>query len=341
VAEWFSLLEPVQPPKDLPHRPDDPRLGEVTEFWDGNPAALRPGRAVIVGFPQDEGVIRNGGRPGAYLAPNEIRKWLYRLTTFNPGFGYGGPAAPTTSYLSSSPPLDAGNVGIAGPLERTQEMLGRVVGGILEAQSIPVVLGGGHETAFGHFLGYALTGTRCGIINLDAHLDVRPYTATGAHSGSPFRQALEHASKVLVSCPYCCVGAQPGSVAESHCKYVVERGGHVLWAEATEPKGKLSHEVSWLVARIARLGGKVYVSLDADVVRTADVPGVSAPNPTGLWGDEVLNAIQQASLLPDVSSFDLCEINPSFDRDDQSSRWAARVIWNFLIGVASRPKPGT
>jgi arginase family enzyme len=38
-----------------------------------------------------------------------------------------------------------------------------------------------------------------------------------------------------------------------------------------------------------------------------------------------------------VTSFDLVEINLRFDRDGQSSRWAALVIWHFLIGLAQRP----
>jgi len=37
-----------------------------------------------------------------------------------------------------------------------------------------------------------------------------------------------------------------------------------------------------------------------------------------------------------VSSFDLVEINPSFDRDGQSARWAALTIWHFLSGLGRR-----
>jgi arginase family enzyme len=31
-----------------------------------------------------------------------------------------------------------------------------------------------------------------------------------------------------------------------------------------------------------------------------------------------------------VTSFDLVEINPRFDRDGQSARWAALAIWYFM-----------
>src|SRR6516162_10042948 len=84
VAGWSGLLEPARLPAGWPRRADDPRLGEVIEFWDGTLEPLRPGRAVIVGFPQDEGVRRNRGRVGAADAPREIRSQLWRLVPWDP-----------------------------------------------------------------------------------------------------------------------------------------------------------------------------------------------------------------------------------------------------------------
>src|SRR5262245_8595705 len=83
VGEWFTALEPYVLPRDADPRPDDPRLGEVAEFWTGTAPTLRGGRGVIVGFPYDEGVQRNQGRPGAAAAPALIRKHLYRLTPWD------------------------------------------------------------------------------------------------------------------------------------------------------------------------------------------------------------------------------------------------------------------
>src|SRR5262249_40235998 len=82
AAAWYTRLEPVVPP-DTPHRPDDPRLGECVEFWREGTPELRPGRPILLGFPQDEGVRRNRGRPGAAAAPAAIRHWLYRLTPWD------------------------------------------------------------------------------------------------------------------------------------------------------------------------------------------------------------------------------------------------------------------
>src|SRR5262245_11278196 len=182
AAWWSSRLEPVRP-DETPRRPDDPRLGERAEFWQEGVPALKPGRAVLVGFPEDEGVRRNLGRPGAAEAPREIRRWLYRLPPWD---------FESDTDLGRRPPLGLGHVRILGSLEGTQPALGEVVGGILGADAVPVVLGGGHETAFGHYLGYVRADLPVGIINIDAHLDLRPCLEDGrGHSGSPFRQALD------------------------------------------------------------------------------------------------------------------------------------------------------
>src|SRR5262249_53092934 len=163
------------------------------------------------------------------------------------------------------------------------------------------VLGGGHETAFGHFLGYVENKRPVAIVNIDAHLDVRPCTPEGGHSGSPFRQAMDRGAH------YVCLGAQPHAVSQEHLNFVTERGGVVRWCEQVH--GKLSDELGVHLERL----GSVYLSIDADVVQLADVPGVSAPNASGLSGSEVLTAALLAGQSKNVSSIDLVEINPSLD----------------------------
>jgi formiminoglutamase len=326
-AEWSSRLEPPRRWEDLVRRPDDPRLGEVIESWRGDGDAFRPCRAVLVGFPQDEGVLRNHGRTGAADAPHEIRRWLYRLTSWD---------GAADIDLTGQPPLDAGNVRIAGNLEETQEALGTVTGAILERGAVPVVLGGGHETAYGHYQGYAAAGRPVGIINLDAQIDLRPIPAGGGTSGTPFRQALEHPTHPLPGTRYVCLGAQPHAVSHEHYRYARHKGCVVRWLGEIEadPEAAFSHERD----RLAAAGCQVYVTLDADVVRAADVPGVSAPNADGLPGRRALALARLAGRSPQVSSFDLVEINPRHDRDGQSARWGALVVWHFLMGLASRPR---
>jgi formiminoglutamase len=272
-------------------------------------------------------VRRNGGRPGAAAAPGAIRHWLYRLTSRD---------AARRLNLAALDVLDLGDVRILGDLEASQQTLGEVVAAILTAGAVPIVLGGGHETAYGHYLGYVGAGRDVAIVNLDAHLDVRPLWDGLGHSGSPFRQAREHPTHPLRGDRYVCLGAQPFAVSGEHQEYVESQGGVIRWASQARVSIVLPSIFRHECARLGEGGCPVYVTLDSDVVQQADVPGVSAPNPLGLSGRVVASCAAAAGAHPAVTSFDLVEINPSFDPDGQSARWAALVIWQFLTGLARR-----
>jgi len=331
AAAWSALLEPTAPPTDLPRRPDDPRLGAVTECWNGALAALRPGRAVLVGFPQDEGVRRNQGRPGAAAAPRAIRRWLGRLTPSD---------ACANLDLRADPPLDLGDVRVTADLEASQAALGVVLGELLRRQTVPIVLGGGHETAYGHYLGYVAAGLPVAVVNVDAHLDVRPLIAGQGHSGSPFRQMLEHPTQPLPGRHYACVGAQPQAVSHDHFQYVQQGGGQVVWKVRESISPPLASCIRGIVDAWARTGLATMLTVDADAFSVRDVPGVSAPNSAGLPGDVGLKLARAAGRWGLVRSMDLVEISPPLDRDDQSARWGALFVWHFLMGLRMHQQAG-
>lgn len=293
--------------------------------WRGDLSLLLPGRAVLIGFPQDEGVRRNGGRVGAAQAPAEIRRQLQRLTPWD---GVSG------TDLSPLPPLDAGNLRIAGNLEESQQALGEVVAGVLASGAVPVVLGGGHETAYGCYLGHVLANSPVGIVNIDAHLDVRPCPEGRGNSGTPFRQALEHPTQPLPGQRYVCLGLQPHSTSRQHWEYVRDKGCVVRWQ--VECYASLARHFAEELERLEKDGCRVHVTVDADAVTAAEVPGVSAPNPLGFDARQVIYCLRLAGRSPIVASVDLVEVNPAVDRDNQSSRWAALAVWHFLIGLAER-----
>jgi formiminoglutamase len=62
------------------HDPNDPRMGEYVR---SAPEQYASTDIVIIGCPQDEGVRRNSGRPGAAAAPDAVRKQFFKLTTMN------------------------------------------------------------------------------------------------------------------------------------------------------------------------------------------------------------------------------------------------------------------
>src|SRR6185369_16750323 len=127
---------------------------------------------------------------------------------------------------------DLGDLQTSADLEADQERLGAVVAEVLMAGAFPIVLGGGHETSYGHFLGYVQSETEVTLLNWDAHTDVRPLIEGRGHSGSPFRQALLHPSGLARR--YVVAGLLPQSVAAAHVAFVRERG-EVVPGEALSP----------------------------------------------------------------------------------------------------------
>src|SRR3546814_10376507 len=81
---------------------------------------------------------------------------------------------------------------------------------ILKAGARPVVLGGGHEVAWGSFQGLAAHLAAEGrkpsilIVNLDAHFDLR--TSRPGSSGTPFDQILEYCRNNAQPAHYACFG---------------------------------------------------------------------------------------------------------------------------------------
>src|SRR5690606_16177275 len=89
-------------------------------------------------------------------------------------------------YHSKGGIVDAGDVVCEGSdMEGAQEELSNRVAQILNYGGRPIVLGGGHEVTYGHYLGVrkAFPEKSIGIINLDAHLDIREPTNGKGNSG--------------------------------------------------------------------------------------------------------------------------------------------------------------
>lgn len=308
------------------------KRGETVEEGKGGEVSF-----VMIGCPVDEGVIRNGGRPGASQAPPLIRKYLSKMTppadmrnTFSDAPRHGrGPEDTFADILRRG--RDLGDVPLAGMEEMQEELASRVAPWI--AGKVPViVLGGGHETTYGHSRAYRKAQQPHRILNIDAHCDVRPLKNGQGHSGSPFRQILEDEDSRCLS--YHVMGLQPQSVAREHLDYIRSTGGEYAFADQTDAGAVLEKLRK-------RNGGRddgsvVLLTLDMDSVDQSQAPGVSAPCVSGLSKTVLLEAARAAGENESVLSLDVVEVNPFFDRDDQTSRLAALVVWNFLVGLCLR-----
>lgn len=296
---------------DLPS--DDPRLGDLLgrKLKDADEAHV-----VLVGFPSDEGVRINGGRPGAAQAPAAIRTALHKLTPDARCFDA------FVDLLTHT--ADLGDIPVTGDVEQDQEGLGQTIAPHLQRGAVPIILGGGHETAYGHFLGHVEAEAPVTILNWDAHADVRPRKDGRPHSGSSFRLALEHSSGCCRG--YTVAGLQPQSTAQTHLQYIEERSGTAHWRSDVD--SELIHQT------YETLDAPCLVTFDLDAVDQSLTPGVSAPAVGGFTTAEWLEAAEGAGRCPQVRSIDVSECNPRFDVDGRTARLAALTVWHVLRGLA-------
>jgi formiminoglutamase len=309
MSDLVSVSVPVPTTSD-----DDPRLGHLI----GKGCTAETAQVVIVGFPTDKGVRRNGGRPGAAEAPAAIRQALYKMT-------------PDCEQYDESIALlratcDLGDVVVSRDLEADQERLGAVLAPHLARGAVPIVLGGGHETAYGHFLAHVQAQRRVAILNWDAHPDVRPMDDSQGSSGTPFRQALEHPAGLCRS--YTVAGLSPPSAARAHLDYLNERRATAYF--------NTSVNFSAIESIYAAHENDTMATFDLDAIDQASAPGVSAPTTAGLSPHIWLYAAYKAGSCSTVRSIDVVELNPQFDLDGRTARLAARTVWEFLRGLVSR-----
>ncbi len=272
----------------------------------------------IVGFCCDEGVRRNKGRVGASEGPLKIREELAKLpANFN-----------TSSIL-----IDTGNIICEnGDMEGAQAELSKIITFLLDHDITPLVLGGGHEIVYGHYLGVAThtlksTNQPPLIINLDAHLDLRP-TNDGGTSGTSFNQIAEKHLAEGKPFDYICIGTQTYGNTRSLYKRADELGVKYYDAKDITESSK-GHVLSQVLGQL-KDHDSAYLTLDFDVLNAANAPGVSSPQPFGISPDLLLYFVKALLRTGKIKSLDIAEVSPRYDDDNQTAKLAAVVLYSIL-----------
>lgn len=271
----------------------------------------------LIGFGSDEGVKRNKGRLGAAHAPDMIRAQLANL-----------PVHQSVSIV------DIGTVVCEqGQLEKAQADLADQVERSLQQGMKPIVLGGGHEVAFGSFSGlfqyiqHHEPQQKIGIINFDAHFDLRE--AEQVTSGTPFLNAAKLSEQNQKEFHYLCIGV----AKHSNTKALFDTADRLNCQYIYDQQLQLS-EIDHLISKINGFIEKIdalYITVDLDVFSASIAPGVSAPAVKGIdlsVFDPLFQAIKKSGK---IRVFDVAECNPRFDLDNRTAKLAAYIIFNYIF----------
>lgn len=299
---------------------DQQRWHQVVSDPDRTPGALAVG---VLGYASDLGVRLNQGRPGAAEGPAALRQAMSNLPWHGPGAL-----------------VDFGDIEAADELAITQDRFCQTLQTMLSQCDCVLGLGGSHDMAKGSYLALqalARPGHRLGIINIDAHLDLRSPAPHGS-SGTPFWEVADWCQAHQQVFNYCCLGVS--AAANTPALFATARRTNTLWVEdvALDIDTAKSHLTQFL----AHLD-EIYVTVCLDAFPAAQAPGVSAPAALGI--DPALAVLiirwlashcQQHHIIWRLA--DLAEMNPFHDEQQRTARLAARL--GFELTQAMRRTKG-
>jgi len=152
---------------------------------------------VLFGIPEDIGVRANFGRPGAASAWDSAIKSIANIQ--HNRFCKGSQLLvlgklDVSKEMKEVKDLDFNNVNDRKRLSQLVEVIDKevshIIFNIIKSGKTPIIIGGGHNNAYGNIKGTALAkGKPINAINFDAHSDFR--ILEGRHSGNGFSYVYE------------------------------------------------------------------------------------------------------------------------------------------------------
>ena len=197
-------------------------------------------------------------------------------------------------------------------------------------------LGGGHDIARASFMGlqeYLQQPRRIGLLNFDAHLDLRN-PDTGATSGTPFfdiAQWCHHNNRLF---HYACLGVS--HAANTQALFSRATALHVTQLEdvSYSPVAASSLLTAWLSGL-----DELYVTVCMDVFSGSEAPGVSAPAALGVASGDIIQTIRWLGTYCHEHKVtwrlsDIAELSPVNDNENQTARLAARIAFELVNAMA-------
>ena len=295
---------------------------------------MQPSRKVtIIGAALDLGA----GRRGVDMGPSAIRYAGLDGRLGDLGYEY----------------VDLGNVGTAQPeaisvederarflpqIKETSRHIAQVVADAARSGSIPLVLGGDHSVALGSLGGLKDVHGPGGVIWIDAHGDLNsPETSpSGNVHGMVLAAALGLAGERFTGEGWSLPAVAPGRVAlvavrsldEGERELLKQLDALVFTMSDVDRLG-VEHAVQEALAHVAG-PGFVHVSLDMDAVDADVAPGVGTPVRGGLNYREAHLALELIAESGQATSFDVVEVNPILDRENETGKLAVELVASGL-----------
>jgi agmatinase len=284
---------------------------------------------VFVGAPFDGGTTN---RPGTRFGPQAIRG-----TDYLPQDASRPHLALGVDPLTELRVADIGDVLMPpGDTAQSIKRLEDVVYAVAATGAMPVILGGDHTITFPDATGVARHAGwgRVSLIHFDAHADTgeHHYGALYGH-GTPMRRLIE--SGAVRGDRFLQIGLRGYWPPPRVLSWMAER--RMRSFEMTEVVARGLDDVLTEAFSIALDEcDAVFLSVDVDVVDPGMAPGTGTPEPGGLTGRQLLDAVRRIAMELPLAGLDIVEVAPPYDHAEVTGFLANRVVLEALSGIAWR-----
>ncbi len=222
--------------------------------------------------------------------------------------------------------------------QQVLEQLKSACTALLHQNKIVGLIGGDHSTAYANILAHAEHYGDFGLLQIDAHADLRvAYEGFINSHASVMNRVLEDSPQLKKLCQVAIRDLSP-----KEYQRIQEDSRIQTYFDAHISRDRLENKlIAGFKELIQQLPQKVYVSVDIDGLDPSYCPGTGTPVPGGISFSELSILLSEiVKTGKTVIGFDLCEVAPSKD-----SEWdrnvGARVLYK-LIGwcLKSRDNAG-
>jgi agmatinase len=299
-----------------------------------DPSSFEGADVVIIGAPYDAGTTY---RAGARFGPKMIR-----TTDYLPHDSSRPHLALRVDPLKELRVVDAGDIEMPGVEARVPlDALEAAVRVVCEAGAMPLILGGDHTITWPDVTGVARVKGwgRVSVIHFDAHADTGDiqYGSLIGH-GLPMRRLIE--SGACRGDRFLQIGLRGYWPEPPTLQWMAEQRMRSFEMHEVVQRGLDAVLEEAFTIAVDDCDG-VFVSVDLDVVDPGMAPGTGTPEPGGLTGRQLLDAVRRIAIELPVVGIDVVEVSPPYDPAEITAFLANRVVLEMLAGILFRRQGGT
>ncbi|MFO7719569.1 MAG: formimidoylglutamase [Gillisia sp.] len=332
--EGFKLYDQKSIAHFISSREGETRLGEELSFIkDFNELEDSKARYVLFGIPEDIGIRGNLGKPGASKAWEACLKSLLNIQAnqyTNPGNVLILGEIECKDLMAKAANIDQEDpnylVKLGDLVSKLDTVVSDVVERIIAAGKIPIIVGGGHNNAYGNIKGvFKALGKPLNILNIDAHTDLRK--TDYRHSGNGF----SFARKENILGKYRVFGLHQNYTPDYIFKEIMQSpNDHFRLFEHLTLKSSESIIKAFREELDFTAQEDFGLELDCDAIK--DFPS-SAQSPTGFPINMVRNFIKIASEQKNIRYLHICEAAPQEHQIFDVGKALSYFITDFINPV--------